>query len=109
MMAIVACMPVLTLVSCYKEKNTVAEVVVQDIQGKPVEGASVRLFCKVTNCTVDLTQTTESNGSATFKFKPGTEALLWIEAKKGSSTNGPNDYGNFEQRKTTTVTVTITP
>ncbi|MCB0430758.1 MAG: hypothetical protein H6585_14485 [Flavobacteriales bacterium] len=95
------------LTGCYREKPTKAEITVQDATGKPVNEATVRLYCTQTNCIIDDTQTTGSDGRSEHKFKAGTEYILFIEATKGALKNGPNDYIILEQRKVNTATVTI--
>ena len=82
--------------SCKKDEETIATVLILDVDGKPVPGAEVRLFgvpsepCN--GCTVRFvtTQTSNGTGKVTFDFsdfyKSGQAgfAVLNIEAVKGS-------------------------
>lgn len=82
--------------SCKKDAETVATVLILDNSGKPVPGATVRLFGEpsenCSTCTVrfDTLQVTNGTGKVTFNFsdfyKSGQAgfAVLNIEATKGT-------------------------
>ncbi len=92
---------VILLTSCYKQKDTGLAVYVKDINGYTVEGATVHLYGEPTSTAgnlllIDLTKTTDKNGTAYFDlnsyYKSGQTgvAVLKIDAaymnKVGSST-----------------------
>lgn len=89
------------LTSCYKQKDTGLAVYVKDINGYTIEGASVHLYGEPTSSAgnlllIDLTKTTDKNGTAYFDlnsyYKSGQTgvAVLKIDAaymnKVGSAT-----------------------
>jgi len=62
---------VFSVSSCYKKKDTLAVVTVNDSNNSPVGGAEVRLYYAGANpdsLRVDQTATTDAAGKATFNF-----------------------------------------
>ncbi|MCB0395270.1 MAG: hypothetical protein KDD36_01375 [Flavobacteriales bacterium] len=104
-LVMLSCITVLS--GCYKEKPTKAAITVVDVNNKPVADATVRLYCNTTNCIVDVTEQTGSDGTANFDFKNNTEYMLFIEAYKGALKSSPNNYISLQERKTGSLTVMI--
>ena len=62
---------IVSISSCYKKKDTISVIKVLNNNERPVVGAEVRLFFEdVSSPTnlIDLTETTISDGTATFNF-----------------------------------------
>lgn len=83
----------ISLSSCYKQKDTLLSVVVKDANGTIVDGALVEVTAEPTASqnnllAIDLKETTDDLGVATFNFykyyKSGQTgvAILKVEAKK---------------------------
>jgi hypothetical protein len=82
--------------SCRKEKDTNAVVTVVDASENPVSGVAVRLYIQSASGPVregiDVTETTNSSGVASFNFNDLYElgqagfAVLDIDVKNGAST-----------------------
>jgi hypothetical protein len=106
------------VVSCKKDKETIATITVVNFNGQPVPGASVRLYSNPSEVPpppnqlrFDTTQITNGTGKVTFDFsefyKQGQAgfAVLDIEAFKG------NLYGQgiikIEEETTNDETITI--
>lgn len=91
-------------VSCKKTPEYTAIITVVDTLGKPVIGATVRLYANVPNANVESIQSTDGSGNSTHKIK--LEAILDIEAKKDPLYGAGNiRLLNLGGRDTATVTV----
>jgi hypothetical protein len=104
--------------SCKKDEETIATVLVLDVDGKPVPGAEVRLFATPSEPCVgcgeirfDTTQVSNGTGKVTFDFSDYYEsgqagfAVLNIEAIKGSLTG--SGIIKVEEKKTNEESITI--
>ena len=104
------------LTSCYRERDSIAEIMVIDDNSSVVSNAMVRLYPTPTGgggpIVIDDTLYTDANGIATFdfshEFEPGQTGLLVLDIEV-KTTNGKYGTGliRIEEQETNQATIIV--